>query len=523
MESPNLNQLSKPYVKDFGGYKISVVGNPNLGTIKSVMVGIRNAKGVDNLAHCVEVWVNELRLTEFINKGGWAATAQVQAKLADLGMLSVAGTYKTPFWGGVEQKINERSKETNLNWDVSSTTNAGKFFPNKWKVTLPIFYNYGQTVVTPLFNPIDPDVKMTDFDKSEYISDAQKKDIKDQVLDFSERKGFNLTNVRIDGFKRKGAKPMPWDVSNFAVTYAYTELFKRSINVAYNINRQYRGNIQYAFSLQNPFTIKPFAKMKVFQNKWFALIKDFNLQLLPNSFGTSVDFNRSYAALKNRDITSFYAGATNFENPILVNKNFLINRSYNLRWDLSKAIKFDYMASNEGRILEQYGEVFKEDKAFRDDLVSTFMNGKIDTLTKQRIGKFGENTMYRQQMNLNVNVPLNKIPLLDFSTVTYRFGGTYTWQRRPFAADDGIGNTIQNTNSHNITGNFNLVQLYNKIPYFKRLNSNQNKNAQPIKPGKGSTNTSSAATDTTKKKSSDNNFKDIGEFLARGIRWTSIT
>ena len=31
----NLNQLSKPYVKDFGGYKISVVGNPNLGTIKS--------------------------------------------------------------------------------------------------------------------------------------------------------------------------------------------------------------------------------------------------------------------------------------------------------------------------------------------------------------------------------------------------------------------------------------------------------------------------------------------------------
>ena len=102
---------------------------------------------------------------------------------------------------------------------------------------------------------------------------------------------------------------MPWDVSNFAVTYAYTELFKRSVNVEYNINRQYRGNIQYAFSLQNPLTIKPFAKMKVFQNKWFALIKDFNLQLLPNSFGTSVDFNRSYAALKNRDITSFYAGS----------------------------------------------------------------------------------------------------------------------------------------------------------------------------------------------------------------------
>ncbi|MBA3679810.1 MAG: cell surface protein SprA, partial [Bacteroidetes bacterium] len=520
----NLNQLSQPYVKDFEGYKISVVGNPNLGTIKSVMVGIRNNKGTDNLAHCVEVWVNELRLTEFINKGGWATTGQVQAKLADLGMVSLAATYKTPFWGGVEQKINERSKETNFNWDMSSSVNAGKFFPNKWKVTLPVFYNYGQTIVTPLFNPIDPDVRMKDFEESDAINKSKKDSIKEQVLDLTERKGFNVTNARIDGFKRKGAKPMPWDVSNFSATYAYTELFKRSINVEYNINKSYRANLQYNYSIQNPFTIKPFSKVKFFQNKWFALVKDFNLQLLPNSFGTSIDFNRSYAALKNRDITSFYAGSTSFENPSLINKNFLINRAYNLRWDLSKAIKFDFSANNEGRVLEEFGEVFKEDKTNRDDIINTFFNGKVDTSihlkageAPKKAGKYGENTTYRQQMNLNFNAPINKIPILDFTTLTYRFGGTYTWLRRPFATSDtagGIGNTIQNTNSHNITGNFNMVQLYNKIPYFKKLNSNQNKNPNANKPGKGATGSSTAA-DTTKKKES--NFKDIGEFLARGI------
>lgn len=512
----NLNQLSTPFVKDFGGYKISVVGNPNLGTIKSVMVGIRNSKGTDNLAHCVEVWVNELRLTDFINKGGWATTGQVQAKLADLGMVSVAGTYKTPFWGSVEQKINDRSKETNLNWDMSSSINAGKFFPNNWKVTLPIFYNYGQTVVTPLFNPIDPDVRMTDFNNSEYISDDQKTEIKKQVLDFTERKGFNLTNVRIDGFKRKDAKPMPWDISNFSVTYAYTELFKRSINVEYNINRQYHGNLQYAFNIPKPFTIKPFTKVKIFQNKWFALIKDFNLQLMPNSFGSSVDLNRTYAALKNRDITSFYAGSDVFVNPSLINKNFLINRAYNLRWDFSKSIKFDYSANNEGRILEQFGEMFKEDKSKTDDVVTTFFNGKQDTATNNFVGKFGENTAFRQQMNLNVNLPLNKIPLLDFTTLTYRYGGTYTWLRRPFAAADSIGNTIQNTNTQNITGNFNFIQLYNKIPYFKKLNSNQGKPSLDSKSGKGAANTKAdLAADSIKQKES--NFKDISEFLARGI------
>ncbi|MBA2613886.1 MAG: cell surface protein SprA [Bacteroidetes bacterium] len=520
----NLNQLSQPFTKDFGGYKISVVGNPNLGTIKSVMVGIRNAKGTDNLAHCVEVWVNELRLTEFINKGGWATTGQVQAKLADLGMVSLAGTYKTPFWGGVEQKINERSKETNLNWDMSTSINAGKFFPNKLKVTLPIFYNFGQTIVTPLFNPIDPDVRMTDFNNNSAISDETKTQIKKQVLDLTERKGFNMTNVRIDGLKRKGAKPMPWDVSNFSATYAYTELFKRNVNVEYNIVRQYRGNLQYSFNLPTPYTIKPFSKMKIFQNKWFALIKDFNLQLLPNSFGTSIDFNRSYAALKNRDITSFYAGAVDFSNPALINKNFLINRSYNLRWDLSKAIKFDFTANNEGRILEPTSERLREvidgvnKKEVLDSTRATFFNGRKSASGKTE-GRFGENTAYRQQMNMNVNVPLNKIPILDFSTVTYRYGGTYTWQRRPFAANDSIGNTIQNTNTHNITGNFNMVTLYNKIPYFKKLNSNNGKGPlNAPKPGKGAAAASSAtvtaAKDTTKKES---NFKDLFEFLARGI------
>lgn len=516
----NLNAYTQPYSKDFGGYKLTVVGNPNLGTIKSIMVGVRNNKGTDNLAHCVEVWINELRLTEFNNKGGWAATGQLQAKLADLGMVSLAGTYSTPFWGSVEQKINERKKETNFNWDMSASVNAGKFFPTKWKVTLPVFYNYGQTIVTPLFNPIDPDIRMSDFNSNTEISDAKKDSIRRQVLDFTERKGFNLTNVRIDGLKRKEAKPMPWDLRNFSVTYAYTEIFKRNVNIESNTTRQYRGNIQYGFNIQNPLTIKPFSKMKIFDNKWFALIKEFNLQLLPNSFGMSMDVNRSFSALKNRDITSIYSGSSDFANPVLYNKNFTITRNYNLRWDISKSVKFDYSATNDGRIIEPLGEVGPKQKENRDSIFEIFKHGRPGT---NGYGQFGENTVYRQQMNLNVTVPLNKIPLFDFVTLTYRYGGTYTWTRRPFAAADSIGNTIQNTNTHNYTGNLNMVQLYNKIPYFKKLNTGQklpNSNSSskapnlntPAKGGKGGI----ALTDSTNPKK-DENFKDILEFLARGI------
>jgi cell surface protein SprA len=509
----NLSELSKPYSKDYGGYTVTIVGNPNLGTVRSVMVGIRNPKTPDKMSRCAEVWINELRLTDFNNEGGWATTAQVQAKLADLGNVSLAGTYSTPFWGSVESKIGTRSKETNFNWDVSSSINAGKFFPDKLKLTLPVFYNYGQTNITPLFNPLDPDVRMKDVENNKDIDPELIKKIKRQVNDFTERKGFNVSNVRIDGLKRKNAKPFPWDISNFSVTYAYTEIFKRSVNVESNVNKQYRGNIMYTYNLQNPFSIKPFTKIKALENKWFTLIREFNLQLMPNSFGASIEGVRTFASLKNRDITSFYtnSGSSEFENPVLYNKNFLITRAYNLRWDFNKALKFDYTANNESRVLEPYGDVSKKGSPARDSVIKNLKKG-------------GTNTQFRQQMNLSVIVPLNKIPILDFTTLNYRYGGTFTWSRMPFAIPDApdtayIGNSIQNTSSHNITASFAMTQLYNKIPYFKRINSPQPKQPPPQK-GKGAISALQAKAQTSDKDTTEkkpNKFKNVFEFLARGI------
>lgn len=482
---------------DFGNNTITIVGNPNIGGVKGIMIGIRNRKDPGAAPHSAEVWVNELRLTDFNNKGGWAATGRVQAKLADLGQVSLAGTYSKPFFGSVEKKINERSKETTLNWDFTSQFQLGKFFPAKWKVTLPVYYSYGETRIKPLFNPYEPDVALDNLKPNEHFSAEDIRKLKFNALDYQKRKGLNFTNVRIDGLKRPGAKPMPWDVSNFSVTYAYTETFRRNVNIHHNILKQYRANVTYGFQLQ-PKPWKPFSKMKIFDNKWFALIKDFNLQPLPNQFGVSMDVTRNYSELLNRDITSFY---TNTEDKTLTqyNKQFLVSRVYNFRWDFAKALKFDYTANNDGRILEPYGAIDTKEKK--------------DTIIQNMRG-FGENIQFRQQFNVNYSVPINKIPILDFVTLSYRYGATYTWNRRPFAATEVIGNTIQNTNTHNYQANLSMLSLYNKIPYFRKVNSGQAGNA--IKGGKSKTKSDkdSTANDKTLNKE---NFSDIAEFLARAV------
>jgi cell surface protein SprA len=84
--------------------RISVSGNPNLSKVRVVMAGVRNPirtrnpQRDDGAPKSAEVWINELRLSDFREDGGWAANAQMQARLADLGTLNLVGQTSTPGW-----------------------------------------------------------------------------------------------------------------------------------------------------------------------------------------------------------------------------------------------------------------------------------------------------------------------------------------------------------------------------------------------------------------------------------------
>ncbi|MBI3520883.1 MAG: cell surface protein SprA [Bacteroidetes bacterium] len=459
----DLASMQKPYTEADGNNKITVVGNPNLASIKSMMIGIRNPKDNGGLPKCVEVWVNELRLTDFVNKG----------------------------FGSIEKKISERSRETNFQWDAASTFQLGKFFPVKWKVNLPLYYAYGQTRITPQYSPYDPDIKINNPN----IDPELKKQIKKNAQDVTVRKGYNFSNVRIDGFKKDGAKPMPWDVSNFSVTYAYNETTRRNVNIDHSIIKTYRGALSYNYAITAKAWV-PFkkSKSKLMNNKWMALIKEINITPLPSRFGFNMDVNRSYSELLNRDITSFYTGSSDNLTKAQFNKTFNITRSYDTQWNITKNLKFDFTANNDGRILEPQGKIqTKEQK---------------DSIQKNLIG-LGTTTSYRHQANLNYQIPINKIPVFDFINASAKYSASYTWTRRPFA-QESIGNTIQNTNTKSINGTFNMTTLYNKIPYFRKVNTgvNNKPKSNPTKP--------KTAADSAKK-ADPQNFKDIGEFLARGI------
>ncbi|HNQ12814.1 MAG TPA: cell surface protein SprA [Bacteroidia bacterium] len=438
-------------------YTISINGYPNLGNVRTVMVGIRNPKDQyandDHLPKCVEVWVNELRMTDFDNSGGWAANARVSAKLASLGNLTLSGSRSSYGYGGLEKKLNERSLDEISQFDLATTLQLGEFVPKNVGLSLPMYIGYSTIIKRPKYDPLNPDIEFqTALDNAE--TKSEKKEIRRRAEDVVERRGINFTNVRKN--KVKGGKPHFYSIENFNLTYAYSELFKRNINTEFDILRTTKYALGYNFNNQ-PKSWSPFSKSKSLSSKYVRFIKDFNLYTGPSAINFRTDLDRVYGESLIRNNASFNA----LINPTY-NKSFQWTRQFDIRYDLTKALKFDFNSRNLARIDEPEGKIDTEEK--RDSV-------------KTNLKKLGRNIDYRHAGNISYNVPLNKFPLVDWINVNGKYGFDYSWVSAPLVYDSvqggfvrsGIGNTIQNSNTKQVSANITFASLYNKFGIYKKL------------------------------------------------------
>ncbi len=442
-----------PYWENDGKNKITVIGTPSLSDIRVIMVGVRNPKKQllsdpdDGLPMSADIWINELRMTDFDESGGWAATARLNTNLADIGNLSISGLYSTPGFGSIEKKVNERAKETTTNWDIATNLEVGKFFGEKSGLKIPLHFDISESRLSPEYNPLDPDIFLKD---DLAMLDAKGRDsLREKTQDYTLRKNINLVNVRKDRTSKvredgSSRPPMPWDISNFDVSYSYSEIFHRNIDIEYDVRKQYRGGLGYNFSTQ-PKQIKPFGKVKFLKKRAFALIGDFNFYLLPKMFSFRTDLDRQFIEkkLRNKSRGSILIDPTYM-------KKFDWQRLYNLKYDLAQSIKLDFSASALSYINEPPG------RPQRDSIL-------------RQLQSFGSMNSYNQNVKATWNVPINKLPLMRWVGLTLRYDATYRWQASPQSIQSTLGNTVEN--SRNVTANANLQvgTLFKNIPYVKDL------------------------------------------------------
>jgi len=445
-----------------GDNRVKVVGNPNLSNVRTIMIGVRNParqnnpfRNDDGLSKSGEVWVNELRLTDFNESGGWAGNVRLSTRLSDFGNITVAGSSVTPGFGSIETKVNERSQEQMYQYDLSSNFEFGNFFPENFGVRMPVYLGFSEGYIYPRYNPLDPDVPLKDaLDRTQRQSERDS--IRNLSADYSRRKSLNLTNIQI---APPNDDPRFYNISNWSLSVSYNEAYLRNINTEYNVQRNYRGSLDYSYSPPSS-NISPFSELEIFSNPAFRIIRDFNFSYLPSYLSFRSDLSRHYNAMQKRNI----------ENPDYLitptyRKDFLWDRFYDVNFDLTRQLRLEFSATNTAIIDEPDGIVDRQKdphgyEAWKDSVMVNLRN-------------FGRTSRYHHTMDLTYTLPVNKIPAFNWISSSVRYNATYGWDAGHVmhdTVDIDLGNVIKNSNTTQLNVQFNMLNLYNKSSFLREVN-----------------------------------------------------
>ena len=442
--------------------KITVIGNPTLGEVDYIMIGVRNkAAGAGTQRRSGEIWVNELRLSQFNEDGGVAAMANMGLALSDIGQVNVAGRLETDGYGSIESNVLTRNMDNNYQLSVSAAFEAGRLFPEEAKIQLPLYVAYTNNTKKPKYNPLDTDVEL-----NEALSELETKEEKDSLNQLSRTvntsTNFTITNAKVNIKSKK--QPMFYDPANFTISYALANTNEQTPEQEKNETRMQKGSFSYAYSF-NPKPWEPFSKSKKLDKPVWKFIKEFNIYYLPQSWAFSTDMNRTFTQLKLRD----FSGETALKDELTFSKDWMWSRNFDFKYDFSKTLKFSFQTAMNSTVEEAYytPEIIR-DYAFTND----FYEAWKDTVLRS-LAHMGSAYTYQQVFTAQWNVPINKLPGLDWITANASYNATYGWNRTAMSSNEktNLGNVITSLATWQADGQVNFETLYNKSKYLKDINT----------------------------------------------------
>jgi cell surface protein SprA len=442
-----------------GQQRVAIKGNPNFGDVRTLMVGIKNGIRQDI---CAQVWFNELRMSDMDNKGGWAAVVNMDSNIADFMDVSATGRRSTRGFGTIEQGPNQRSREDIKQYDVVTNMNLGQLLPKKWGLQLPFNYGQSEELITPEYDQQYKDVKLQS--RLDAATTNEERDIiKEQSESYTKRTSVNFIGVKKNR-TNEDKKPHFYDVENLTFNYSFNQTEHRDYEIENALDQNLRVGANYNFNF-NPIKIEPFKKNdSLFKSKYLKILKDFNFNLLPTSFSVNTDFIRQFNKQKFREI-DLTGGNIGLEE--LFRRNYTFDFQYALNYDLTDALSFNFTAAN-NNIVRNY---------FIDDN----LNGAQDPELNIWDGFFdvGDPNRQYQQLQINYEAPFNKVPFLQFLKASYAYTGDFQWQKGSDLFGNltingqtyDLGNTIQNSNKHQLNTSLDMSRLYRYVGLVKKTNA----------------------------------------------------
>ena len=458
----NEGQLNPSRAGASNELRIGIRGNPNFGLVRTLMVGVRNntinpqiPQGVTFVPESIqgEFWFNELRMAEMDNRGGMAAVVNMDTNLADVATISATGRISTIGFGALEQGPNERSREDVKQYNLVTNINLGKMLPKKWGINLPFNYAVGEEIITPEYDPFNQDIRL-DLLLDNTADPVERENIRERAIEYTKRKSINFIGVRKE--RAPEQKVRIWDPENLTLSYSFNEVERHDFEIERYLDQQLNTTVDYAYSFQ-PKPVEPFKNTKFMKkSSYWKILQDFNFNYMPSAINWNTNIVRQYNKQQFRQVD-----VEGIALDPLWRRNYLFNYQYGFQYSMTKNLRFNYTVGT-SNIVRNY----LDENGVADNTV-TIWDDYLDP---------GTANQHNQQLVINYDLPINKIPIFSFVKSNYTYTGDFSWQRASLAlqriVDDGIsynlGNTIQNAASHRLNTTFNMDALYKYLGVGKK-------------------------------------------------------
>ena len=260
---------------------------------------------------------------------------------------------------------------------------------------------------------------------------------------------LTLSNVHKERVGKSALKQHFYDIENFSFSYAYSRERTSDEDIEHYSKDQHRGGFTYNYAMQAK-EVKPFDKVKLFNNKNWKIIKDIGFYYLPKNLSFSTEIYRDFeeTMLRNKSAAMVIIKPTWY-------KQFTWQRNYGVNYDLSRSFHIQYSANANARIDEPIGRI--DTPSAGDSVWRSIVDG-------------GTMQQFQQSISASYELPVNKLPYMDFlrMPLSYRTNYTYLGTTSALAS---MGATLQNSTTLQTSATADFTKLYNNIPLLRKANA----------------------------------------------------
>ena len=495
------------------GTRLGIKGTPSLERVSSIVVGIRTPaadEGGDPIEEAV-LWVNELRVTGYDERAGWAGLFDADVRLADLGRIRGNYQFQTDGFGSLASTLDDRQQSDTENWSLSSELNADRLLPQRYGWSIPLSVQLRSSTRSPRFDPDRGDIRVEELlaavGEDESLTEDQRALQQDAIARGAQT--ADLSRSFTARLQKSGSSTplLRYTVDALSLSYSYSDNEQRSPNQQFNDRWSWNTSASYRLNIRNPATVTLFGFLR--EVPLLNAISDLDFRYLPQSINLSGTAARRFSASQERpDINRIFEedALLNLDFPLRQQQSFTHGRTFDVQYNPFGFLNMSLSTNTEqslnalaadslfsvtitdpdreqvervldGRSLDQalaQGEITEEDIG-----VTAFESARIAPVSSDRVfsrllaGDSRVHTDRHQQGFTGTFRPrFEQVGFLDWiSLQDVVYSADYNWRNASFGSTSGA--TVSNRVSLRTGVTLRMLDLFRKVPGYEALEAQE--------------------------------------------------